>query len=97
MHNSGWTSAVGITNLPVDSDWTFHEKTFTLMPSQNSEYGLAMFACDPTGEIHFADVRFEAVSRGAREGSSSQMSIVAAPRLVPLAPLLNKIPHTNPE
>jgi len=96
IHNSGWTSAVGVTNLPLDSDWTFHEKTFTLIPSKNKEYGLAMFACDPTGEIHFAEVRLEAVSKGAREGSTSQMSIVAAPRLVPLQPLLNKIPRANP-
>jgi hypothetical protein len=97
VHNSGWTSAVGITNLPTDSDWTFHEKTFTLIPSKNNEYGLAMFACDPAGEVHFADVRLEAVSQAAREGSTSQMAIVAAPRLVPLEPLLNKIPLDNPE
>ena len=35
IHNSGWTSAVGITNLPPDSDWTFQEKTFTLISSKN--------------------------------------------------------------
>ncbi len=97
VHNSGWTSARGVTNLPPDSDWTFHEKTFTLMPSKNGEYGLAMFACSPTGEIHFADVRLEAVSKGAQEGSTSQMSLVAVPRLVPLQPLLNRIPRANPQ
>ena len=97
IHNSGWTSAVGVTKLPVDSDWTFYEKTFKLIPSKNSEYGLAMFACDPTGEIHFADVRLEAVSKGALEGSTSQKAIIAAPRLVPLQPLLNRIPHANPQ
>ncbi|NLY99202.1 MAG: hypothetical protein GXY25_01560 [Pirellulaceae bacterium] len=96
IHNSGWTSAVGITGLPADSDWTFHEKTFTLIPSKNKEYGLAMFAVRPTGEVHFADVRLEAVSEAARQGSTSQMSLVAAPRLVPLEPLLNKIPSAKP-
>ena len=40
------------------------------------------------GEIHLADVRLEAVSEAAREGSTSQMSLVAVPRLVPLKPLL---------
>ncbi len=84
IHNSGWTSAAGITKLPADSDWTFHEKTLTLMPSKNKEYGLAMFAVNPTGEIHFAGVRLEAVSEAARQGSTSQMSLVAVPRLVPL-------------
>ncbi len=97
IHNSGWTSAVGITNLPADSDWTFREKTFRLIPSKNKEYGLAMFASGLTGEIHIADVCLEAVSQGAREGSTSQMSLVAAPRLVALQPLLNKIPRANPE
>ena len=97
VHNSGWTSAVGITDLPADSDWTFREKTFTLMPSKNKEYGLALFAVDPAGELHFADVKLEAISEAARKGSTSQASLVAAARLVPLQPLLNKIPRTNPE
>ncbi|NLY01309.1 MAG: hypothetical protein GXY83_34900, partial [Rhodopirellula sp.] len=97
IHNSGWISAVGISKLPADSDWTFHEKTFTLIPSKNKEYGLAMYASGLTGEIHLADVRLEAVSQGARDGSTSQMPLVAAPRLVPLQPLLNKIPRANPE
>jgi hypothetical protein len=55
IHNSGWTSAVGVTKLPVDSNWTFYEKTFTLIPSRNKEYGVAMFACDATGEIVHVD------------------------------------------
>jgi len=96
VHNSGWFSAIGFTKLPADSEWTFHEKTFKLMSSKNNEYGLAMFACDPTGEIHFAEVKLEAVSQRAREGSTSQMSIAAAPRLVPFRPLLNRIPRANP-
>ena len=97
IHNSGWTSAAGITNLPADSNWTFRERTFTLMPSKNNEYGLAMFATSLKGEIHFADVRLEAVSEAARKGSTSQKSLLAVPRLVPLQPLLNRIPSTNPE
>ena len=67
------------------------------MPSENREYGLAMYAVNPAGEIHFADVRLEAVSEAARQGSTSQASLVAAPRLVPLQPLLNRIPRANPE
>ncbi len=64
---------------------------------QNNEYGVAMYATNLTGEIHFADVKLEAVSEGARKGSTSQLSLVAAPRLVPLQPLLNRIPRANPE
>lgn len=97
VHNSGWTSAVGITKFPADSEWTFLEKTFTLMPSKNKEYGVAMFAVNLTGELHFADIKLEAVSEAARQGSSSQMAVIALPRLVPLQPLLNRIPRANPE
>ncbi|MCX7044628.1 MAG: hypothetical protein NTX50_03945 [Candidatus Sumerlaeota bacterium] len=97
IHNGGWTSDVGFKNLPTDSDWMLMEKTFTLFPSRDKEYGLAMFAGDLTGEMHFADLKLEAVSAGARKGSSTQMSIVAAPRLVPFQPLLNRIPRANPE
>jgi hypothetical protein len=97
VHNSGWIAAVGLTTFPADSAWTLQGKTFTLMPSKNHEYGLAMYATNLTGEIHFADVKLEAVSEGARQGSHSQAPLLAAPRLVPLQPLLNKIPRTNPE
>ena len=97
VHNSGWISSIGFTKLPADSEWTFKEKTFTLIPSKDKEYGLAMFAVDLSGEIHFADLKLEAISEGARKGSTSQRSIVAAPRLVPFQPLLSKIPRDNPE
>ncbi len=97
IHNSGWVKAEGFTNLPSDSDWTFYEKSFALMPSKNSEYGVAMFAVELTGEIHFADLKLEAASEAARKGSSSQKSIVAAPRLVPFHPLLNRIPLKKAE
>ena len=89
IHNSGWTSAVGITGLPADSDWTFHEKTFTLIPSKNKEYGLAMLR---SGRPARYTCR-RAVGGGQRSrppGLHVAMSLVAAPRLVPLEPLLNK-------
>jgi len=97
VHNSGWHSATGVTKLPADSEWTFYERTFTLMPSKDNQYGLAMFAVNPTGEIHFADVKLEAISEAARQGSTTQKSLVAAPRLVPLEPLLHRIPRAHPE
>lgn len=97
VHNSGWIKDIGFKDLPADADWTFHERTFTLFESKNREFGMAMFAVGLTGEIHFADLRLEAVSEGAREGSSSQMAVIAAPRLVPVQPLLNRIPLANPE
>lgn len=97
IHNAGWTSDTGLKNLPADSDWTLREKTFKLFPSRDKEYGLALFAIDLVGELSIADVKLEAVSAGARQGSRSQMGLIAAPRLVPLQPLLNRIPRANPE
>jgi hypothetical protein len=88
---------VGIKNLPADSAWKLYEKTFKLFPSRDKEYGLALFAIDLTGEIAFADLKLEAVSEGARKGSSTQMTLIAAPRLVPFQPLLNRIPRASPE
>ena len=97
VHNSGWVSATGISKLPADSDWKFYERTFTLMPSKNGEYGVAMFGTSLAGEIHFADVRLEAVSEAAREGSTSQKALLVVPRLVPMEPLLNRIPKADPK
>jgi hypothetical protein len=97
VHNGGWYNDVGLKHFPADSDWTFYEKTFKLFPSRDKEYGVAMFAVAPTGAIYFADLKLEAVSAGARRGSSTQMSIVAAPRLIPFQPLLNRIPRSQPE
>jgi hypothetical protein len=97
IHNSGWVKDIGFKDLPADMEWTFHERTFTLFESKNNEYGVAMFAVDMAGEVHFADLKLEAVSEGARQGSSSQMAVIAAPRLVPVQPLLNRIPLANPE
>lgn len=95
IHNSGWTSETGFKNLPADSDWSLYEETFKLFPSRENDYGVAMFAIDPAGEIAFADVRLEAVSAAARRGSRSQAALVAAPRLVPFQPLLNRIPRAD--
>jgi len=97
VHNSGWLKDVGLKDLPADSAWTYREKTFTLFPSKNNEYGVALFAVAPTGEVSFADVRLEALSEEARKGSASQMALVKEPRLVPVEPLLNRIPEQKPE
>lgn len=97
VHNSGWFNDVGLKTFPADSEWTFLEKTFKLFPSNGNEYGVALFAVDLAGEIAFADVRLEAVSEDALKGSSSQMSLVRVPRLIPFQPLLNRIPVSRPE
>lgn len=95
IHNAGWTKATGLTDLPADSDWTFREATFKLFPSRDHEYGVAMYATDIRGELWFADVKLEAISEGARKGSRTQLSLITAPRLVPVQPLLARIPQDH--
>lgn len=97
LHNAGWTSSTGLTGLPEDSEWTFRERTFKLFPSKGNEYGVALYCTDLVGEIRFADVRLEAVSEAARAGSKSQAALLASPRLVPVEPLLSRIPRDKPE
>lgn len=97
VHNAGWLTASGLTNLPADSEWTYLEKTLTLFPSENNRYGVAMYAVEPRGEVHFAELRLEALSPRGREGSRSHWSAVIAPRLVPCAPLLHQIPRATPQ
>ncbi len=97
VHNAGWLSATGLQDFPADSDWTYMEKTFKIFPSTNDQYGVAMYAIASTGELHFADVKLEAVSEKARLRSRSRWSTIAGPRLVPMQPLLNRIPINRPE
>lgn len=97
VHNNGWIRSIGISSLPSDSEWTLHEQTFKIFPSKNSEYGVAIYAVNPRGEMSVTDVRLEAISSDALAGSSSQLAILNSPRIVPLSPLLNRIPANKPE
>ncbi len=97
VHNSGWLSATGLTKFPPDSQWTFMERTFKLFESKDNQYGVAIYAIGPAGEIDFADVKLEAVSEAARKGSRSPWSAITAARLVPVEPLLSKIPRERAE
>ena len=97
VHNNGWFKADGVRDFPVDSEWTFMEKTFTLFPSKDNQYGVAMYAIDPAGAIDFADVKLEPLTERGQKGSSSPWLSVMGPRLVPLQPRLNQIPSDKPE
>ena len=69
-----------------------------MMKSTRDEYGIAVFGVNMRGELSFADVRLEAVTPAAQQGSwpSEAMLAQAAPRLVAWKPLLNKIPLNDP-
>lgn len=99
VHNDGWRNDAGLMNseFPVDSEWISVNKTFKVFPSANNDYGIALFATSLNGELSFSDLKLEAVSEGAIKFSGSQQSFLGKVRLVPLKPLLNRIPKDNPE
>ena len=99
VHNSGWRKEAGIRSIPEDTDgWQQVEQTFELPDSDNGDYGVAIFAINYVGEVQFANVKLEAVSEGALEGSAPSPVFLEQqrPRLVAWEPLLNKIPLDDP-
>jgi len=55
IHNAGWTSDTGLKKFPGDSDWTSLEKIFTLFPSRDKEYGVALAEAKARGLKWLAD------------------------------------------
>jgi hypothetical protein len=99
VHNSNWEREVGLTAFPENSEWQFLESTFTMLDSKvDYEYGIAIFGVDMRGEFSFTDIRLEALTAAAQQGSrpSGAKRAQEAPRLVPWKPLLNKIPLNDP-
>ncbi|MDA3926070.1 MAG: hypothetical protein PF904_15340 [Kiritimatiellae bacterium] len=99
VHNNGWYKANGVTSFPENTDgWQHVEKTFKLHESKDGIYGMAIFAISYTGEISFAQIKLEAISKTALQKSSISaiLSEQNNPRLVAWKPLLNKIPLSDP-
>lgn len=97
VYNQAWMNDFGIKYLPETSDWKKYEIEAECMKSENGRYYISLFAVRMQGEIEFADVKLIATSPKGLEGSSSISKNAFAPRLVPIAPLLNKIPAHKPE
>ena len=98
VHNYGWYKANGIQSFPENTDgWQYIEKMFKLHESDRS-YGAAIFAKNYSGEIHFAQIKLEAISDGALAGSSILHALAEYNkiRLVPWEPLLNRILLSDP-
>ena len=97
--NNSWNNDVGIksrlkgSDIPADTDWTHLEREFTLMPSNNNTYFIALFASRFTGTLDIAELKLEAISEGAlkNSGLSAIGRMVAKPTLIPWKPLLHAI------
>ncbi len=98
--NSGlWRSTAGILSLPANTtgQWVRVSKEFKCFPSPDG-YMTMVHVTNQKGELDFADIRLEALDELAlaKSGPSKMVACEKAPRLVPLFPLLAKIPADNP-
>lgn len=92
----GWAADTGVVVVKPDQDWTECSREVAMVPSRlTGEYALAIYASKYTGEIEFADIRFEAVSPEALAGTlaTPNSGDPRLPRLVPVRPLLARIPR----
>ena len=96
--NTGWYSEQGVKKIPENTNgWVKLEEQFTLKPSRDDLYGVALFFTGLTGRIEVAQLKLEAVSPEALAKShpSAAMLTINAPRLVPISPVLYNIPAEN--
>ena len=97
--NNGWFSEQGIKTFAPTQDWTLMTNEFKAEKSNNGKHMMIFFAVNFQGEVEIADVKLEAISKGALEGSHRPQisSLLMSPQLIPTAPLLNQIPLSKPE
>ena len=97
--NNGWFSEQGIKTFAPTQDWTLMTNEFKAEKSNNGKHMMIFFAVNFQGEVEIADVKLEAISKGALEGSHRPQisSLLLSPQLIPTAPLLNQIPLSKPE
>ena len=98
--NSGhWRSTAGVLSLPKDTagEWRRVSEEFKCFAADDG-YMVLVHVTNQKGELDFADIRLEAVDELAlaKSGLSKMVSCEKRPRLVPLPPLLAKIPADDP-
>ena len=100
MVNYGWKNEVRLGNMLSDQDWTEYSCEAVMFPSRpKNGYFASFYALDFKGEISVADVRLEAIDALAQSGTvkPSAGADVRLPRLVPIRPLLARIPSDKRE
>ena len=98
--NSGlWRSTAGVLSLPKDTDgeWRRVSDDFTCFAADDG-YMVLVHVTNQKGELDLADIRLEAIDALAlaKSGLSKMAACEKRPRLVPLPPLLAKIPADDP-
>lgn len=93
--NYGWKNEIRLGKILPDQDWTDYSCEAVMFPSRpKNGYFVVFYALDFKGEISVADVRLEAIDALAQAGTvkPSVGADVRLPRLVPVRPLLCRIP-----
>ena len=98
--NSGlWRSTAGVLSLPKDTagEWRRVSEEFKCFAADDG-YMVLVHVTNQKGELDIADIRLEAIDALAlaKSGLSKMVSCEKRPRLVPLFPLLAKIPSDDP-
>ena len=95
--SAGWLKDARVGNIPGDTggEWKRLERSFVCFEGQS--YFAVLFASKASGVFDIADVRLEAVDEKAiRETVPPELSrLQTSPRLIPFAPLLEKIPEDD--
>ena len=95
IHNKGWGKDAGIKKFARNSGWRKLSCIFTAFPSRNKLFGATVFIAKAKGELSFTDLSLEPLTEKAKKESSGLL-ISGGARLVPIEPLLNRIPADNP-
>ncbi len=100
--NHGWSeNALSLGELPQDThgQWKRIERECALkIPSSDGSYFVAIYGVGANGVLEVADLRLEAVDDIACRKTvlAGFLGSIVKPRLVPMAPLLWKIPSDDP-
>lgn len=97
IHNDSWKKDSGLRKFPANTGWRKVEAEFTAFPSPSGRYGLAFFLSGASGQIAIADIRLEALTPKGRQESASPQNTVKNRFLVPVTPLLSRIPAARPQ
>ena len=94
--NGGWKKCASAGPIPADTqgEWKLLSHEFTCFPSWNSNYTAVAYAVSAKGTLDVADMRLEALDAVALAHSAKppRDETTTLPRLVPMTPLLWRIP-----
>jgi len=97
MANNGWVKAAGAGAIPPDTDGAWKKLSNEFVCFEGTSFFAALYVSGVKGTFEIADVRLEAVDEKALAGTQpTELSkLQNKPRVLPFAPLLEKIPDDD--